>query len=675
MFYRQKRLQLKFMEQQFDKGVSPVKYKEGNEEWMRFALESAGLGTWDMDPVSEQVLWDDRCRELYGYPPGEEITYQGVLKYVHPEDKERLTEAVSDALEAKNGGNYNIIFRTIGAADNELRWLHCAGRAYFDENGRAYRFAGTARNITQEIKENERKQMLLSLVENSPDFMAAATIKDNRLFYMNSSGRKLLGIPDTQDISALTTEDLYPAADFKKMDQQVYSALNSGKKWSGTVYVKHFITQALIPCHADFVVIKDPVEGHVLGRGATLRDLRPELNAQKEQQKLLSLLENSRDFVSLSDEDGHVSYVNAAGLKLLGLDNLEEAKRHNSEFIMPQELTKLKDIINTQLFSRGSWTGEILYRHFKTGEAIPVEGTTMLVYDPVTGNSQGRATISRDLREEKAARQQRIENELELERIVEMRTAELKKANIDLNIVNQNLEQFAYVASHDLQEPLRKINMFSALLQDKYQDQLNETGMRNLGIIRNAATRMTTLIQDLLAFSRVSRQDHLFETVDLHATVQQALTDFDILIQQKDAVVECDALFPVSGIPLHMAQLFHNLVSNALKFSQQGVAPVIKISSRMMAADEIALHPQLQNGIPYGEIRISDNGIGFAPTYAKKIFVIFQRLHGRGEYEGSGIGLALCQKIVTAHHGVIYADSEEGKGATFIVVLPVYTEK
>jgi PAS domain S-box-containing protein len=658
------------MEQQFDKGLNPVKYKEGNEEWMRFALASAGLGTWDMDPISRQVLWDDRCRELYGYPEGEKITYQGALKYVHPEDKERLVIAVDKALQAENDGNYDMIFRTIGAADNELRWLHCTGKAYFDESGNAYRFAGTARNITQEVKDNEKKEMLLSLVENSPDFMAAAT-KDNRLFYMNSCGRKLLGIPDSQDISAMTTEDLYPAADFKKMNEQVYSALNAGKKWSGTVYVKHFVTDALIPCHADFVVIKDP-EGHVFGRGATLRDLRPELNAKKEQQKLLSLLENSRDFVSLSDEEGFVSYVNAAGLKLLGLDSLEEAKRHNSDYIMPEELDKLKDVINKQLFSRGFWTGEILYRHFKTGEIVPVEATTMLVYDPVTGNSQGRASIARDLREEKAARKQRIDNELELERIVEMRTSELKKANIDLNIVNQNLEQFAYVASHDLQEPLRKINMFSALLQDKYQDQLNETGMRNLGIIRNAATRMTTLIQDLLAFSRVSRQDHLFEKVKLQDTVQQILTDFDLLIQQKNAVVEYDALYAVPGIPLHMAQLFHNLISNALKFSKEGVSPVIKISSRMMEPDEIALHPQLQNGIPYGEIRISDNGIGFAPTYAKKIFVIFQRLHGRGEYEGSGIGLALCQKIVTAHHGVIYADSEEAKGATFIVILPVH---
>lgn len=524
------------MEQHIDKGI----HKGDNEEWMRFALVSSGFGIWELDLASNQVTWDDRCRELYGYPAEGDLSQENIRKNIHPEDRERVTAAIDKALRPEGGGLYDIIFRTVSTTDNQLRWVRCIGKAYFN-NGVAYRFAGTMQD------------------------------------------------------------------------------------------------------------------------------------AAREQQKLLALLENCRDFVSLSDEEGNVSYVNAAGLKLLGLNSQEEARRHNSEYLMPEEIRKLKDVINKQLFSKGAWSGEVLYRHFKTGEAIPVEGTTMLVYDPVTGNSQGRATISRDLREEKAAHQQRIENELELEKIVEMRTSELKKANIDLNIVNQNLEQFAYVASHDLQEPLRKINMFSALLEDKFRDQLNETGMRNLGIIRNAATRMTTLIQDLLAFSRVSRQDHLFEEIDLSATVQQVLGDFDMLIQQKDAVVECDSLFHVQGIPLHMMQLFHNLLSNALKFSQAGISPLIKITSRMMEAGEIAGHPQLENGTRYGEIRISDNGIGFAPTYTKKIFVIFQRLHGRGEYEGSGIGLALCQKIVTAHHGVIYADSEEGKGATFVVILPVHT--
>jgi PAS domain S-box-containing protein len=641
-----------------------------NEEWMRFALASAGLGTWDLDPGSNKVIWDDRCRELYGYPEGEYITYEGVLKYIHPDDRTLVMEQVEKALNKEYGGKYDVSFRTIGATDKQLRWLRCIGKAYFNEDNIAYRFAGTAQDITEEIQSKAKKQMLLSLVENSPDIMGAATL-DNRFFYMNPAGRQLLGIPDSIDINTLTTDDLYRGQDFARMNEQ--TTYNTGHKWSGIIYINHYITKELIPCHANFVVIKDPFDGHILGRGATLRDLRPELHAQKEQQKLLSLLENSRDFVSLSDEDGNVTYVNAAGLKLLGLDNLEDARKHNSNYLMPEEIERLKTEINVQLFSKGIWSGEISYRHFKTGEGIPVEATSMLVYDPVTGNSQGRATIARDVREEKAAHQQRIENEQELERIVEIRTSELKKANIDLNIVNQNLEQFAYVASHDLQEPLRKINMFSALLEDKFKDQLNETGMRNLGIIRNAATRMTTLIQDLLAFSRVSRQEHLFEEVDLQSTVQQVLTDFDILIQQKNAIVDSDALFHVAGIPLHMMQLFHNLLSNALKFSQDGISPLIKISSRMMSPAEIALHPQLQNGIQYGEIRLSDNGIGFAPTYAKKIFVIFQRLHGRGEYEGSGIGLALCQKIVTAHHGVIYADSEEGRGATFVVILPVYT--
>ncbi|MBW8687438.1 sensor histidine kinase [Chitinophaga rhizophila] len=658
--------------EQKDKGVDPGKYREEYQEWVRFALHSAGLGTWDMDPINHQVIWDDRCRELYGFPAGNHTTYENVLTYVHPEDKQLVETAVAKALANETNGRYDVEFRTIGAADSKLRWLRCIGQAYFNEEGTAYRFAGTAQDITKQRKNRERQAMLFSLAESSLDCMAASDI-DGRLFYINPSGRKLLGIPQDLDISQLEDSDLYSPEHYQSFINNVLPALKTGRKWTGRLYLTHYTTKETIPFHADYTAIKDPRNNSFIGHGASLRDLRPELEAKKEQQKLLALLENSRDFVSLSDEEGHVSYVNAAGLKMVGLDTLEEARQHNSHYLMPGDTARLRDEVNVDLFTKGMWMGEISYRHFKTGEAIPVLATTMLVYDPLTGASQGRATISRDLREEKALHQRMVDNEQELERQVEQRTAELKKANIDLNIVNQNLEQFAYVASHDLQEPLRKINMFSALLQDKYANELNETGVRNLGIIRNAATRMTTLIQDLLAFSRVSRQDHLFEQVDLRKVLEQVVADLDVVVQQKGATINYDNLCKVVAIPLHMTQLFQNLLSNALKFSKSDVPPVINLTSRMMDVQEVAAHPQLQNGTPYCEIKVQDNGIGFAPTYARKIFVIFQRLHGRGEYEGSGIGLALCQKIVIAHHGIIFAESEEKQGATFTVILPAYT--
>lgn len=660
------------MEQKHNNETRPVEnYREEEQEWMRFALRSAGLGTWDMDPLNRRIVSDDRCRELYGFSEGEIMSYENLLTYVHPEDKPIVATAIERALANENGGRYDFEFRITGA-DTRQRWLRCIGQAYFNEEGIAYRFAGTIQDVSRQSKSREKKVMLFSLVESSSDFIAAADY-EGRIFYMNSAGRKLLGIPQDLDITQLGAVDLYNPDYHDFIAREVLPQLRTGKKWTGTVYLRHYTSKEIIPFHADFSIIKDPRNNSFIGHGAALRDLRPELEAKKEQQKLLALLENSRDFVSLSDEAGNVSYVNAAGQKLLGLDSLMDARKHNSEYLMPGEIDRLKNEINVELFNRGQWSGEIQYRHFKTGEAIPVFGTTMLVYDPLTGVSQGRASIARDLREEKALRQRMIDNEHELERLVELRTDELKKANIDLNIVNQNLEQFAYVASHDLQEPLRKINMFSALMQDKYANELNETGVRNLGIIRNAATRMTTLIQDLLAFSRVSRQDHLFERIDLIQVIEQVLTDLEVLIQQKNATIDYDSLCCIKGIPLHMTQLFQNLLSNALKFSKADVAPVIRITSRMMEPEEVGANPQLQNGTIYCEIKVQDNGIGFDPTYARKIFVIFQRLHGRGEYEGSGIGLALCQKIVTAHHGVIYAESEEKQGAAFTVILPAYT--
>ncbi len=659
------------MEQKQDNGVDPVERRKDDQEWMRFALLSAGLGTWDMDPINRRMVWDDRCRELCGFPEEYAISYESMLKYLHPDDKQMVTSALDRALANENGGRYDVEFRNVGA-DGKQRWLRCIGQVYFNNDAVAYRFAGTVQDVTKQARNREKQAMLFSLVESGSDCMAASD-HEGRIFYMNPAGRKLLGIPQDMEISRLKEMDLYSPEYYTTVLEEVLPHLKAGKTWTGRIYLRHYLTKEVIPFHADYVVIKDPRNNSFIGHGAALRDLRPELEARKEQQKLLALLENSRDFVSLSDDAGNVSYVNAAGLKLVGLDSLPEARRHNSEFLVPEEIDRLKNEVNVQLFARGQWSGEIQYRHFKTGEAIPVFATTMLVYDPLTGTSQGRASIARDLREEKALRQQMIDNEQELERLVELRTDELKKANIDLNIVNQNLEQFAYVASHDLQEPLRKINMFSAILQDKYANELNETGIRNLGIIRNAATRMSTLIQDLLTFSRVSRQDHLFERVDLLQVFQQAIGDLEVLIQQKNATIDYDSLCCVKGIPLHMTQLFQNLFSNALKFSKTDIPAVIRVTTRLMDAEEVGANPQLQNGTTYCEIKIQDNGIGFSPTYVRKIFVIFQRLHGRGEYEGSGIGLALCQKIVTAHNGIIYAESEENQGATFIVILPAYT--
>jgi two-component system CheB/CheR fusion protein len=246
----------------------------------------------------------------------------------------------------------------------------------------------------------------------------------------------------------------------------------------------------------------------------------------------------------------------------------------------------------------------------------------------------------------------------------------LKDVNNNLTRSNQELQQFAYAASHDLQEPLRKIIIFSGKLQQEYKELLPEMGKEYINKMVSSSARMTRLIDDLLNFSRVSRSEDKFENVNLNEILQNVLNDFEVVIAQKNAIISYDHLPVIPAIPLQMTQLFQNIISNALKFSKQSSPPMINISLQKEITDELSNFPQLSHNIPYYKLTFKDNGIGFNQTYSEQIFTIFQRLHGKSEYSGTGIGLALCRKIADNHNGIIFARSEEEKGAEFHILLP-----
>jgi signal transduction histidine kinase len=238
---------------------------------------------------------------------------------------------------------------------------------------------------------------------------------------------------------------------------------------------------------------------------------------------------------------------------------------------------------------------------------------------------------------------------------------ELKVSNIELERSNKELQDFAYVASHDLQEPLRKIQAFSNLLEDEYATELGE-GKDYLERMRNAAGRMSSLINDLLSFSRVTTQAKPFGEVHLKAIVNGVIGDLEVRIVETNAKVIVGALPTLHADSLQMRQLFQNLIGNALKFHDEEKTPLIRITSttKKDASGKIMSYV----------ISIRDNGIGFEEKYADRIFTLFQRLHTRDAYQGTGIGLAICRKIVERHGGSITAKSKIGKGSTFIISLP-----
>jgi PAS domain S-box-containing protein len=262
-------------------------------------------------------------------------------------------------------------------------------------------------------------------------------------------------------------------------------------------------------------------------------------------------------------------------------------------------------------------------------------------------------------------------NQLLREEIVERTRAEgrAQAAAVELGRSNEDLEKFAYVASHDLQEPLRKIQAFGDRLAKRYRDALGPDGQEYVDRMKAAAARMRTLIDDLLAFSRVTTKAQGFHPVDLSAVARDVVSDLDASIAQNDGTVDVGPLPTVGADPTQMRQLVQNLIGNALKFHRPGVPPVVTVRAVPWVSLPLDSDPLRPPGDGY-RITVADNGIGFDPAYAERVFEVFQRLHGRGEYEGTGIGLAICRKIVQRHGGTIVAHGRPGEGATFIIDLP-----
>ncbi|MEO6546785.1 MAG: chemotaxis protein CheB [Ferruginibacter sp.] len=261
-----------------------------------------------------------------------------------------------------------------------------------------------------------------------------------------------------------------------------------------------------------------------------------------------------------------------------------------------------------------------------------------------------------------------------LEKQVAERTKSLEIAVEELGHSNKNLEQFAYIASHDLQEPLRKIQIFSSMLNDRNLG-MTENSKDLIKKIRASTERMTALINDVLNFSKLTSSALIFKAVNLNEVLKDMISDFDLLIADKNALVTFEPMPEIEAVPLQMKQLFYNLISNALKFSLKKRNPVIHISCKMMEDWEVKKNNKLNDDLLYCELICSDNGIGFDQQFAEKIFLIFQRLHERQSYVGTGIGLALCQSIAINHGGEIYAEAVENEGAAFHILLPLSQAK
>jgi two-component system sensor kinase FixL len=354
---------------------------------------------------------------------------------------------------------------------------------------------------------------------------------------------------------------------------------------------------------------------------------------QKLQHRYELILNSAGDGVCGLDSQGKITFVNPAVARITGWP-IEELIGKTERDIFHANGS------NGHAAVADRAAGEQVFCR-KSGARFPVEFVRTRIEEG--GRQTGSVLIFKDITERKRA-----------EESLSQKAAELARSNAEL-------EQFAFVASHDLQEPLRKIQAFGDRLKAKLDESLPPQARDYLDRMQNAAARMRTLIDDLLAFSRVIRNSEPFATVDLKQITKEVLGDLELRIEKSAGRVEVGDLPTIEADATQMRQLMLNLIGNALKFQAPGAHPLVKIHSRQFSS---------MSGEQFCEITIQDNGIGFEEQYAEKIFAVFQRLHGRGEYEGTGVGLAVCRRITDRHGGTIVAKSKLGEGSAFIVTLP-----
>jgi PAS domain S-box-containing protein len=380
----------------------------------------------------------------------------------------------------------------------------------------------------------------------------------------------------------------------------------------------------------------------------TLSLMQSNEELKKSEERYARMTEEVQDYsILLLSTDGYILNWNKGAERIKGYRESEIIGKHFRIFYLPHDQqSKLPETLIREAVETGRAVHEG-WRVRKDNTIFWCSSVITALHDS-DNHIVGFTKVTRDLTEKKLTEDR------------------LRQYNKELEAKNRELEQFAYIASHDLQEPLRKIQTFTEILEKNLDDA--QQVVKYLDKISSSARRMSQLVHSVLEYSRLSVKDIVPERVELDQVLANVRSDLELLITERNAVIKSKRLPAVKGIPMQLQQLFFNLVNNAIKFTDK--APLITISSRKLKAGKNNTYPGLEPGMHYVELLFSDNGIGFEQQYAERIFTIFQRLHGQKSYPGTGIGLALCKKIVENHHGHIHVESEPGKGSCFYICLP-----
>ncbi|WP_282075856.1 PAS domain-containing sensor histidine kinase [Maribacter aquivivus] len=386
-----------------------------------------------------------------------------------------------------------------------------------------------------------------------------------------------------------------------------------------------------------------------------------ERRLRESERRFRELANLSPVWIWITDNDINIEYANKALLDYVGVENEAEFTGQVwVDVVHPEDLALVYAGFGKALEKQTGFTLEYRvindfskkYEWFKVLGVPKFEGGEMVGFIGTGMNINKQKSFADQLKEE-----------------VSSRTKQLADSNLKLEEMNKELQSFAYISSHDLQEPLRKIQMFSEVLMEKEFDKLSSSGKTKFEKIQSAANRMQSLINDLLSYSRTDTEKRVFETVDLRSLVEDVKNDLGEELHKKNGTITLVNSIEVEVVKFQFRQLMYNLLSNSIKYSKSDVPPVITIKTEVIT-NANSIDEKLLKNKEYVQITITDNGIGFEEQFSKKIFEVFQRLHSKQEYVGTGIGLAIVKKIVLNHAGVISATGELNKGSVFTIILP-----
>ncbi len=579
----------------------------------------------------------------------------GWAEGVHPDDFKRCLDIYVTSFDKRE--EFYMEYR-LKRNDGEYRWISDNGVPRFNLDGTFEGYIGACMDIhekivyEQKLKEDSERLRLATEAEGLStwdlDLKTSEIIHSPRL-------AEIFGHPSAKNITHQSMrEQIHPDDRRDIVDKAFEASKTLGVyKYEARIFKPN---KSITWIRTQGKVFYDQKNNPVKLIG-TLRDITDEKNNQQNlearEQKFRLLANFMPQFIWTADVEGNINYFNQSFYTYSGLNQTLLDKNGWLQIVHPDDEDR-----SLKQWQNSIKTGEdFIFEHrFKNKEGIyQWQLSRAIPQKNEAGKIEMWIGTSTNIQDQKLFA-------VELEKQVKLRTKELKS-------LNEELESFAYVSSHDLQEPLRKIQTFANRILEKEYNNLTDNGKNYFNRMQESANKMQTLIEDLLAYSRTNSAENIFKNTDLGVIIEEVKNDLKEVFIEKNATIEIGKMEDAVVIPFQFRQIIQNLIGNSLKFAKADIPCHISIKSEIIEAKKLNLDTSNQ-ALRYCHISVADNGIGFELQYKDRIFEVFQRLHGKAEYKGTGIGLAIVKKIIDNHNGFITATGELNKGATFDIYIP-----